>query len=108
MHFAWIIYFTYYLVPVLAPKYKQHILSPSKLRKVCYSLPEIYVKSIYLNLFGYRGGVKSVKHLKLRPSYNILGNSAAVERPTKRNTFLLRPGICMWIVVQCRDLCHRL
>jgi hypothetical protein len=55
MHFAWITYFTYYLVPVLAPKYKQHILSPSKLRKVCYSLPEIYVKSVYLNLFGYRG-----------------------------------------------------
>jgi hypothetical protein len=52
--------------------------------------------------------VKSVKHLKLRPSYNILGTSAAVERPTKGNTFLLRQGICMWLVVQCRDLCHRL
>jgi hypothetical protein len=27
---------TYRLVPVLAPNYKQHILSPAKVRKVCY------------------------------------------------------------------------
>jgi len=48
-------YFTYHLVPVLAPNYKQHILSPAKVRKVCYSLAELYVKSVYLNLFGWRG-----------------------------------------------------
>jgi hypothetical protein len=41
------------LVPVLAPNYKQHILSTAKLRKACYSLPELYVKSVYFNLFGW-------------------------------------------------------
>jgi hypothetical protein len=29
-NFAWFKYFTYHLVPVLAPNYKQHILSPAK------------------------------------------------------------------------------
>jgi hypothetical protein len=29
-HFAWLKYFTYRLRPVLAPNYKQHILSPAK------------------------------------------------------------------------------
>jgi hypothetical protein len=29
-HFAWLKYFTYHLVPVLAPNYKQHILSPTE------------------------------------------------------------------------------
>jgi D-alanyl-lipoteichoic acid acyltransferase DltB (MBOAT superfamily) len=54
-HFAWLKYFTYHLVPVLAPNYKQHILSSAKHIKLCYSLPEVYVKSVYLNLFGWRG-----------------------------------------------------
>jgi hypothetical protein len=27
-------FFTYHLVPLLAPKYKQHSLSPAKVRKV--------------------------------------------------------------------------
>jgi hypothetical protein len=58
-HFAWLIYFTYHLVPVLVPNYKQHILSPGKVRKVCYSLIELYVKCIYLNLF-----VSFMKHFK--------------------------------------------
>jgi hypothetical protein len=39
-----ILYFTYHLVPVLALSYK-HILSLAKVRKVRYSLAEIYVKS---------------------------------------------------------------
>jgi hypothetical protein len=51
-HFAWMTYFIYRLVPILAPNYKQHILSPAKLIKVCYSLAELYVKFVYLNLFG--------------------------------------------------------
>jgi hypothetical protein len=55
MHFAWLIYFTYQLVPVLARNYKQHILSLAKLKTVCYSLAELYVKSVYLNLFGWMG-----------------------------------------------------
>jgi hypothetical protein len=48
-------YFTYHLVLVLAPNYKMLILSSAKLRKVCYLLSELYVKFVYLNLFGWRG-----------------------------------------------------
>jgi hypothetical protein len=33
MHFTRLEYFTYHLVPVLSPNYKQHILSPAKVRK---------------------------------------------------------------------------
>jgi hypothetical protein len=54
-HFAWMAYFTYHLVPVLAPNCKQHILSSAKLRKVCYSLAELYVTYVYVNLLGCRG-----------------------------------------------------
>jgi hypothetical protein len=32
-HFAWFKYFTYHLVPLLAPNYKQNILSLAKVRK---------------------------------------------------------------------------
>jgi hypothetical protein len=49
-HFTWLT-----LVPVLSPDYKQHILSSELLRRVCYSLPELYVRYVYLNLFGCRG-----------------------------------------------------
>jgi hypothetical protein len=57
--------FTYHLllVPVLAAFYKQHILSPARLRKVCYPLPEIYVKSV-CRIYSGGGGVKSMKYLK--------------------------------------------
>jgi hypothetical protein len=54
-HFTLLKYFTYHLVPVLAPNYKQHILSSAKVRKVCYSLAELYVRSVNLNLFWWRG-----------------------------------------------------
>jgi hypothetical protein len=47
--------FTYPLVPVLAPNYKQHILSPAEVRNECYSLTKLYVKCVYLDLFGWRG-----------------------------------------------------
>jgi hypothetical protein len=55
MHFAWLKYFTHPLVPVLAPNYKQHILSPAEVRKVCCSFVELYVKSVYLISFGWWG-----------------------------------------------------
>jgi hypothetical protein len=49
-------YFTYHSVGIdTAPHYKQHILSPDKFREVCYSLHELYVKFVYMNLFGQRG-----------------------------------------------------
>jgi hypothetical protein len=51
---AWLKYFIYQLVPVLAPNYKQHILSPTEVRTVCFSLAEHYVRSVYLNEFGWR------------------------------------------------------
>jgi hypothetical protein len=57
--FAWLKYFTYRLVPILAPNYKQHILSPPKVKKICYSFVELYAKSVYLNLFGWRGARSS-------------------------------------------------
>jgi hypothetical protein len=69
-------YFTYHsVVLVLAPNYKQHILSPAKVREVCYSVGGLYVKSVYLNLFKWRrdfhetlqGGRKLLKFGKLSP-----------------------------------------
>jgi hypothetical protein len=39
-HFAWLKYFTYHLAPVLAQNYKQHTLSATKVRKICYLLDE--------------------------------------------------------------------
>jgi hypothetical protein len=39
-HFAWLKYFTYKLVPVLAPDYKQHILLSAKLAFfLCLNMP---------------------------------------------------------------------
>jgi hypothetical protein len=51
MQFAWLKYFTYQLVS----NYKQHILSPARVRKVCCSLPELCVKLLYLNFCGWWG-----------------------------------------------------
>jgi hypothetical protein len=33
-HFAWLKYFTYRLVSILTPNYKQHILSTAEARKL--------------------------------------------------------------------------
>jgi hypothetical protein len=63
-----------YLVPVLAPNYKQHILLPAKVRQLCYSLIELCAKCIYLNLFGWRGAT-FMKHFKDGASYKSLGTS---------------------------------
>jgi hypothetical protein len=46
-HFAWLKYFTYHLVPVLAPNCKQHILSPAEVRKVRYSLVKLHDRCLY-------------------------------------------------------------
>jgi hypothetical protein len=63
-------YFTFSLVSVLAPNYKQHNLSSAKLRKICYSLSELYVRSVYLSLFRWRE-VKFVKLLKGDSSHKV-------------------------------------
>jgi hypothetical protein len=39
------------------------------------SFPELYVKSVYLNLFGWTGSVKSMKHLKMGASFKSLATS---------------------------------
>jgi hypothetical protein len=74
-HFAWLKYFTYRLVPILAPNYKQHILSPAKVRKVWYWLAELYVRSVCLNLFGWREVWHLWNILKEGASYKSLGTS---------------------------------
>jgi hypothetical protein len=53
-HFAWVKYFTYHLVFTGTGSCKQHISSPGKVTKQCYSLSEPYVRSVYLNLFSRR------------------------------------------------------
>jgi hypothetical protein len=63
-------YFTCHLVAVLAPNYKQHILSPAEVRKECYSLAEIYVIYVYLNLFEWKGA---------RRLWNILKGVQAIK-----------------------------
>jgi hypothetical protein len=45
--FAWLKYFAYHLVPVLAPNCKQHILFPAEVINECYSLTELYVKCLF-------------------------------------------------------------
>jgi hypothetical protein len=76
-HFAWLKYFNYQLVvPVLAPNYKQHILSPAEVRQLCYSLAELHVKCVYLNLFGWRGARCLWNILTWGASYKRLGTSA--------------------------------
>jgi hypothetical protein len=37
MNFAWLKYFIYQLVTILAPNYKQHILSPAKVNFFSFS-----------------------------------------------------------------------
>jgi hypothetical protein len=49
-HFVWLKYFAYHLIQVLAPNYKQHVLSPAKFTKLRYSLAELYVKPVYLSI----------------------------------------------------------
>jgi hypothetical protein len=72
-HFAWLIYFTYHLIPELALKYKQHM---AEVRNVCYSLAELYVKSVHLNLFQWRGGgdAKFMKYFKVGHKLLKFGN----------------------------------
>jgi hypothetical protein len=64
-YFAWLKHFTCHLVPVLASSYKQHILSPAEVRKICYSLAELYVRSVYLDFSGGGGAT----FMKLRTGW---------------------------------------
>jgi hypothetical protein len=71
--------FTYRLIPVLVLNYKQCILSLAKVRKECYSLAELYVICVCLNLFGWRGAWRLWNILKEGASYKI-GNLWANQR----------------------------
>jgi hypothetical protein len=65
-HFAWLKYLTYHLllVSVLAPNCKQHILSPAKIRKVCYSKMD-FMSNLFTRIYsGLSEGVKFMKHFK--------------------------------------------
>jgi hypothetical protein len=62
-YFAWLKYFTYHSVLVLAPKYKQHILSPARVRKVCYSLAELCQICLF-EFIPVEGGATFMKHFK--------------------------------------------
>jgi hypothetical protein len=53
---SYCLYGNWLCVRELALIYKQHILSPAEVRKVCYSLAELYVKPVYLNYSGRRDG----------------------------------------------------
>jgi hypothetical protein len=73
-------YSTCQLVPVMASNYKQHILSPDKVSKICYSLAELHTKSVYLNLFGWRGAFSGVQAIKFwKPLAYTLGSKPPVQ-----------------------------
>jgi hypothetical protein len=68
-HFARLKYFTYHLVPVLAPNYKQYILLPAEVRKVRYSLATL----CHICLFEFirvEGGATFMNILQGGASYN--------------------------------------
>jgi hypothetical protein len=68
-HFAWLKYFTYHLVPVLAPNYKQNILSLDKIRKLCYSLAN-FMSDVFIWIYSGGGGAKFMKHFRRGTGYN--------------------------------------
>jgi hypothetical protein len=48
-HFAWVKYFTYHLhssTSTGSELHKKHVFSSSQVRKICYSLDKVYVKSV--------------------------------------------------------------
>jgi hypothetical protein len=51
------------------------ILSSGEVTTACYSLAELYVKYVYLNLFGWRGGAKFIKHFTGGSGYKSFGTS---------------------------------
>jgi hypothetical protein len=69
------IYFSCHLMLVLDPCCKKPILSSVKPRKVSYSLHELYVKYVYLHLFGWRGGREVYDYILRGESSKILGTS---------------------------------
>jgi hypothetical protein len=86
-HLAWFKYFTYQLVLVLSPNYKQNILRPPKVRKVCYSLAELHVKSLNFNLFRWRS-VKFITKFKEGASYKSLETSALYSLFWEQNIYV--------------------
>jgi hypothetical protein len=80
-HFAWM---TYHLIPVLAPNYKQRVLSLDELRKVCYLLPELCHIRLY-EFIRVEGGVKSMRLLKADASYDRLGTFCNIPSLQREN-----------------------
>jgi hypothetical protein len=59
----------------LALFYNLYVTEVNINRNVCYSLAELYVKSVYLNLFWWMGGLKFMTYFMGGPSYKRLGIS---------------------------------
>jgi hypothetical protein len=67
--------YPHHLLPILAPNYKQHILSPAEVRKVCYSLAELCQMCLF-EFIRAEGVAKFTKHCSGGASYKRLGTSA--------------------------------
>jgi hypothetical protein len=52
------------LSPLLAPNYKQHILSPAKVSEVCYLLAELVIRYVYFEFVRVEGDATFMKLLK--------------------------------------------
>jgi hypothetical protein len=76
MHFAWLKYFKYHLISVMAPNYKQHILLLAIVRKVCYSLVELCRHICLFQFIWVEGDMTFMQHCKGDTSYRSLGTSA--------------------------------
>jgi hypothetical protein len=74
-HFAWLKYFTYRLVPVLAPNYKQHILSPAKVIKSMLFISWIVCKMCLFEFIRVERARSSWNTLRVSSSYKRLGTS---------------------------------
>jgi hypothetical protein len=71
----------------VAPNHKQHIWLPIEVRKICYTLTELYVTPVWLNYSV--GGLNIMKHLRAgTEKHKILGtcNLGRYKRPNERFT----------------------
>jgi hypothetical protein len=65
-HFACLKYFTYHLVPVLAPNYKQNILSPAKDGKFMLFISWTLCQICLFDFSRVEGDATFIKHVKVR------------------------------------------
>jgi hypothetical protein len=81
MLFARLEYFTYRLVPILAPNYKQHILSPAKVSKYVIHYTKL-MQNVFILIYSGRWGCDVYETFKGGwggSSYNSFGTSGIVR-----------------------------